>query len=216
MRVFPFLFLFVTLSLSAQPATWNSSTTYSTGDLVVSGSSTYIAVQNVPANTNISNSSYWGNLANAASQLGLPVESVPSLNSNTILNSLPSQAPDTNSSAPASRVLLWGNSVAYEAGSIVISGTNTYLAKIKVPIGIQPPDVNYWDDLNEVSLRMGVPIEAVPKISTEKILKSIPASWDIQIGYKKGSIVIKNGNSYIAKMDVPIGRILQFLPIGRI
>ncbi len=206
MKVIPFLFLFVTLSLSAQPTTWNSSTTYSTGNIVVSGSSTYIAVQNVPANTDTSNSTYWEDLANAASQLGIPVETVPNLNSNTILDALPGQAPDANSSAKKSKISVWVSGKVYQAASIVISGSNTYLAKIEVPIGIRPPNVNYWDDLNEVALRMGIPIDAVPKISTEKILKSIPVRWDIRLGYKKGSIVVRNGNSYIAKMDVPIGQ----------
>ena len=191
---------------SAQPVTWDASTSYSTGALVVVGLSTYIATESVPANNTPPNTTYWTDLSVAASNLSVPVESVSTLRTSTILNSLPSSAPDANSSTSASKILVWEIGKAYEAGSFVISGSNTYLAKIIVPIGIQPPNSNYWDDLNEVALRMGVPIEAVPKISIEKILNSNLANWDIQLGYKKGSLVVHNGNSYIAKLDIPVGQ----------
>ena len=66
-------------SLYGQPVTWDSSTSYSTGALVVVGTSTYIATQSVPANNTPPNTTYWTNLSVAATALNVPVETVPSL-----------------------------------------------------------------------------------------------------------------------------------------
>ena len=206
MKLFPFIFVFLAVSLWSQPVSWDSSTAYPTGALVIVGTSTYIATTSVPANNTPPNTTYWTDLAVAAANIGIPVESVPNLSTSTVLNSLPGSAPDADSSSSASKILIWGNSKTYDAGSLVVSGSTTYLAKINVPVGVQPPNLNYWDDLNEVALRMGVSVEAVPKISTEKILKSNLASWDIQLGYTEGSLVVYNGETYIAKKDVPIGQ----------
>lgn len=95
MKVIPFLFLFVTLSLSAQPTTWNSSTTYSVGDLVISGTSSYIAVQ-ANSNQQPPNTTYWHDLSATAANLSVPTEEVPTLSTETILASLPNTAPSTN------------------------------------------------------------------------------------------------------------------------
>ena len=57
------LFLFLSSIVSAQaPATWSQSSTYSQGDLVINGTTTYQASQDVPANTEITNTSYWSTL----------------------------------------------------------------------------------------------------------------------------------------------------------
>ena len=57
------LFLFLYSIVSAQaPATWSQSSTYSQGDLVINGTTTYQASQDVPANTEITNTSYWSTL----------------------------------------------------------------------------------------------------------------------------------------------------------
>ena len=86
----PFSFSF------SQPTEWDNSTSYNIGDLVVVGDSTYIAtVSNTdqkPPNSS------WTDLSVAAEALGVPTESVPSLDTSTILNSLP----DSNSSPPDS------------------------------------------------------------------------------------------------------------------
>ena len=96
---YSFLSLFTFCSLFAQPVTWVSSTSYSTGALVVviGETSTYIATQSVPANNTPPNTTYWTNLSVAATALNVPVEDVPSLDTATILDSLPKAAPDANS-----------------------------------------------------------------------------------------------------------------------
>ena len=67
--------------------------------MVVSGTSTYIAVQDVPVNQQPPNTTYWGDLATAAASLGVPTEQVPDLSTDSILASLPNAAPDQNSSS---------------------------------------------------------------------------------------------------------------------
>ena len=90
--VLPILFSY------GQPTTWDSSTTYSVGDLVVSGESTYIATAS-SSNQEPPDTSYWTDLSDAASALGIPAEDVPSLDTTTILDSLSElDAPDTDSS----------------------------------------------------------------------------------------------------------------------
>ena len=55
--------VFLTAFLSAQgPATWSSSDSYTHPALVIDGTTTYISLQDVPANTAISNTSYWATL----------------------------------------------------------------------------------------------------------------------------------------------------------
>ena len=57
------LFLFLSSMVSAQaPSTWNQSSSYSQGDLVINGNTTYQASQDVPANTEITNTTYWSTL----------------------------------------------------------------------------------------------------------------------------------------------------------
>lgn len=92
------LILFST-SLYSQPVTWDSSTSYSTGALVIVGTSTYIATTNVPANNTPPNTTYWTDLSVAAASLNVPVETVPTLDTSTILASLPTAAPDANSTS---------------------------------------------------------------------------------------------------------------------
>ena len=67
-----YLLLFSSLSFG-QPTTWNSTTTYSTGDLVVSGNATYKALQ-VSTNQQPPNTTYWEDLATTASNLNAPSE----------------------------------------------------------------------------------------------------------------------------------------------
>jgi hypothetical protein len=200
---------FVTFSLFAQPVVWNASSSYSTGALVIVGSTTYIATTDVPANNTPPNTIYWSDLAEAATALSMTADSLEALPTTAVsdlLDTLPDAAPDSNSSSSVVKFQLWETGKAYEAGALVVHGSNTYLAKKAVPSGHSPPNANYWNDLNQVALRMGVAIEEISKISTEKILQSNPLNWDSQLGYVMGSLVIHNGNSYIAKLDVPVGQ----------
>ena len=74
-------------NLYAQPTTWDSATVYSVGDIVVSGESSYFATagstNQIPPNT-----TFWTDLSVAASALGVTEETVPTLDTTTILNSL--------------------------------------------------------------------------------------------------------------------------------
>ena len=74
-------------NLYAQPTSWNSATQYNIGDLVVSGESTYIAISE-NSNQEPPDATYWTDLSVAASALGVSDETVPTLDTTTILNSL--------------------------------------------------------------------------------------------------------------------------------
>ena len=117
-----YLILFSSLSFG-QPTTWNSSISYSTGDLVVSGTSTYIAVQDVPVNQQPPNTTYWGDLATAAASLGVPTEQVPDLSTDSILASLPNAAPDQNSSSSSSAIKIFSISTRAYYGPNGMSGS---------------------------------------------------------------------------------------------
>ena len=124
-----FVLLFASISsMYAQPVTWDSSTSYSTGALVIVGTSTYIATQSVPANNTPPNTTYWTDLSVAATSLNVPVETVPSLDTSTILASLPNAAPDANSSTTPAIVQKglstagYVTSTAYLSGGFVIKG----------------------------------------------------------------------------------------------
>ena len=93
------LLFFLSTHLYSQPVTWDSSTSYSTGALVIVGTSTYIATKSVPANNTPPNTTYWTDLSVAATALNVPVEDVPTLSTDTILASLPGSAPDANSTS---------------------------------------------------------------------------------------------------------------------
>ena len=57
------VFICLTTLLSAQgPATWNQSIAYTHPALVIDGTTTYLSLQNVPANTDITNTTYWSTL----------------------------------------------------------------------------------------------------------------------------------------------------------
>ena len=57
------VFVYLTTLLSAQgPATWSQSTAYTHPALVIDGTTTYLSLQNVPANTEITNTNYWSTL----------------------------------------------------------------------------------------------------------------------------------------------------------
>jgi hypothetical protein len=59
------IFVYLTTLLSAQgPATWSQTTAYTHPALVINGTTTYLSLQNVPANTDITNTTYWSTLDN--------------------------------------------------------------------------------------------------------------------------------------------------------
>jgi hypothetical protein len=59
------IFVYLTTLLSAQgPATWSQGTAYTHPALVINGTTTYLSLQNVPANTDITNTTYWSTLDN--------------------------------------------------------------------------------------------------------------------------------------------------------
>lgn len=122
------LLLFFSAHLHSQPVTWDSSTSYSTGSLVIVGTSTYIATTSVPVNITPPNTTYWTDLSVAASALNVPVEEVPSLDTTTILASLPDSDPDENSTSNSSRLLGistrgFVSANSYLHAGVIVSGT---------------------------------------------------------------------------------------------
>ena len=63
-RYFSYFFLFSLSNIvySQGPATWSSSQSYTHPALVISGSTTYISIQNVPVGILITNTTYWSTL----------------------------------------------------------------------------------------------------------------------------------------------------------
>jgi hypothetical protein len=102
----PLLLVLVTSlsSLYAQPVTWDNSTSYSTGALVVVGTSTYIATQSVEAGISPTSTTFWTDLSVAATTLNVPVEEVPFINIAAILNSIPDAAPGSVSTSSVNTV----------------------------------------------------------------------------------------------------------------
>jgi len=89
MKKVSYILFFVKLSLFAQPVVWNENEVYSVGNLVVKGTSSYIAIQ---TNINVQppNTSYWVDLATAAAGMEVPSEPIPP----TIPIPLPPRQPD--------------------------------------------------------------------------------------------------------------------------
>jgi hypothetical protein len=96
---------FYTVSQTSPIEDYNSSKTYSTGALVLVGQNSYIATQSVPASTTPPNNTYWTNLSVAATSLQVPLETVPTLSTATILQSLPNSAPSDDNSSNISKLL---------------------------------------------------------------------------------------------------------------
>jgi hypothetical protein len=95
----------VTASVFAQSPIedYNSSKTYTTGSLVLLGQDSYIATQ---ASTGVQppNTSYWQDLSIAAGTLSVPTASVPTIDTQTILNSIPGAAPTSVSTGAATNL----------------------------------------------------------------------------------------------------------------
>jgi len=105
-------------SLYAQPSQWGPTASYSTGALVIVGTSTYIATQSVPQGTSPPDTLYWTDLALAAAEMEIPVEDVPTETPADILASLPMQT----------QIALSNDSVAGDTVSLTIdSETFTYV-----------------------------------------------------------------------------------------
>jgi hypothetical protein len=84
------VYILISNQIIAQPVSWDASTSYPIGALVVVGSNTFIATETVPINNTPPNTTYWADLSEVASALKVPVEAVPKLDLRTILASLPS------------------------------------------------------------------------------------------------------------------------------
>jgi hypothetical protein len=96
------LFVLVTSlsSLYAQPVTWDSSTSYSTGALVIVGGLTYVARTDVPANNTPPIPTYWSSLKETAKSLEMStavLEALPQIDVAALLNILPDPPPDGGS-----------------------------------------------------------------------------------------------------------------------
>ena len=135
--VFLLSFFFTCSVFAASPIEdYNASKAYTTGALVLEGQNSYISIQSVPTGTTPPNATYWTDLSIAAANLSVPVETVPSLSTQTILNSLPGSAPsDGNASATSSffGLALRGYSGTYPmAGGMTITGSTSKKVMIRV------------------------------------------------------------------------------------
>lgn len=127
------LLLFLSTHLYSQPVTWDSSTSYSTGALVIVGTSTYIATTSVPANNTPPNTSYWKSLEETAASLTISSEELaklPTTDVADLLKTLPGAAPDANSTTGTSSTIYqkglstagYVSSAAYISGGFIIKG----------------------------------------------------------------------------------------------
>ena len=131
-------FLTGPLLLASPIEDYNASKTYSTGALVLEGQNSYImsgsgtSLGQAPA----SNPSVWTDLSVAATALQVPTETVPTLSTATILNSLPGSAPSDGNSSSSSTffgLALRGYAGTYPvAGGITISGSTSKKVMIRV------------------------------------------------------------------------------------
>ena len=125
----PIIFVFFSITkLYAQPTTWDSATPYSIGDLVVSGESTYIATAD-STNQTPPNTTYWTDLNVAAAALGVPEETVPTLDTTTILDSLSAlESPDGNTTSVSSG----GKLINLSSRGFVGSGEERFIGGFRV------------------------------------------------------------------------------------
>ena len=163
---YSFLSLFTFCSLFAQPVTWDASTSYSTGALVIVGTSTYVAEIDVPVNKTPPNTTYWKSLEETAASLTMTtaaLEALPTTEVAVLLATLPGAAPDTNSSSgggssSTSKIINISTNGYSEAGAqkmsagFIITGTENLKVYIKAEksqeAGITPltnPKLQIWN-----------------------------------------------------------------------
>ena len=94
---FLLLFCFGTLLHANAPVAWVESSTYTSGQLVVKDNKSYLAKSTVPANQSPPDTTYWISLEDVAIALDVPIESVPTILTQDILDTLPTAAPISNS-----------------------------------------------------------------------------------------------------------------------
>jgi ELWxxDGT repeat protein len=102
---------------------YSTTRTYPRGALVILGQDSFIATTNVPAGASPPNSTYWTNLSVAATALNVPVDTIPTLSAETILNSLPGTSPGGPSQPGPS---LPGEVAATSRSYIFVDGSAQY------------------------------------------------------------------------------------------
>ncbi|MDC1004380.1 hypothetical protein OAQ34_02030 [Opitutales bacterium] len=122
-------------SLYAQPSQWDLTASYSTGALVIVGTSTYIATQSVPANNTPPDTTYWKSLEETAASLTMTTDALAALPTTAVadlLATLPGAAPDANSTTGggSSSIRLYGIST-----SATVTPTDMMVAGIDVKGG---------------------------------------------------------------------------------
>jgi hypothetical protein len=157
--------LFLSFSLlHSQPVTWDPSTSYSTGALVIEGTSTYIATTSVPANNTPPNNTYWKSLEETAASLTMTTAALAALPTTAVadlLATLPGAAPDANSTtgtSSTSKIINISTNGYSEAGAqkmsagFIITGTENLKVYIKAEksqeAGITPltnPKLQIWN-----------------------------------------------------------------------
>ena len=197
---------------------YNASKTYSVGALVLVGDESYIAISSSTGLSPFSNANAWTNLSDSASALSVPTASVPTITTDTVLNSLPSSAPSSGSyNNHTSFISAYKLNMNYATGSLVILEQKSYLALQPVPANISPPNSAYWADLATAANQLGIPLEEVPSKPIQEILGALPgapqaqaskapvSAYDPKWNYSTGSLVLVGSDSYIATREVPLG-----------
>ena len=134
--------LLVTPFLSAQSPIedYSAGKTYAVGSLVLVGQDSYIATASSTGMNPPDNSSVWTNLSVAAGTLSIPSEALPSVDTQTILNSIPGAAPTSVST---------GASTGLSASDILIENSVTGARAAWSMYG------NYWQFQTEEVLLSG-------------------------------------------------------------
>lgn len=121
------VFVYLTTLVSAQgPATWSQSTAYTHPALVINGTTTYLSLQNVPANTDITNTTYWSTLDNLVpAETPSGSESLSTPDASEVANLA---VPDSNSST----TLTGGRLINLSTRGYVGAGANRLIGGFRV------------------------------------------------------------------------------------
>lgn len=141
------LFLCFGSFVHAQPTTYSNTAPYIVGDLVVSGSNTYIAIAKSTGQTP-PNTSYWTDLSVAANALNIPTEAVPTLDTDTILSSLPGFTPDGGVSSGGKIINLSTRGYVGTGTKRLIGGFKVYGGDCKIIVRAFGPSRNNPDNLD--------------------------------------------------------------------
>lgn len=144
------LFLSSTLLGQSPPIeTYNATKAYSVGALVLVGDESYIATAGSTGQNPPDNTGSWTNLSVAATALKVPVETVPSLSTETILGSLPGAPPSGSDSLTGGKLMnLSTRGYVGEGTQRLIGGFKVYGGTCKILVRAFGPSRSNPDNLD--------------------------------------------------------------------